>query len=114
MIHSSIVYWDESPVITTLDSIAAPIQKVQFPTVTVCPEKHTPPNNWAYVEKVLNAFAFECYDKYPTEYPDCSKTEALRKDFKGVLAKIINYFKRNLMELEKSTFILAKMGTIIL
>ena len=34
-IHSFFVDWDTNQTITTLESIAAPIQDVQFPTVTV-------------------------------------------------------------------------------
>ena len=32
--------WDANQTITTLDSIATPIQQVQFPTVTVCAKVH--------------------------------------------------------------------------
>ena len=42
--------WDDNPVITTMDSIAAPIKNIQRPTVTVCPDEDTPPDNWAPIE----------------------------------------------------------------
>ena len=31
------------------------IQIVQFPTVTVCPHEHSPPDNWSFLEKILNS-----------------------------------------------------------
>ena len=34
-LHGQITDWDENQTITTLESIATPIQQVQFPTVTV-------------------------------------------------------------------------------
>ena len=49
------VDWEANQTITTLESIATPIQKVQFPTVTVCPHEHSPPDNWSFLEKVLNS-----------------------------------------------------------
>ena len=48
--------WEEHQTITTLDSIAVPIEEVQFPTVTVCPNPESPPDNWSYLEKILNIF----------------------------------------------------------
>ena len=38
-IYQSLMEWNNDPTITTLDSIAFPIQNVQFPTVTVCPHE---------------------------------------------------------------------------
>ena len=55
MIFSSVVDWDANQTITTLESIATPIQKVQFPTVTVCPHEHSSPDNWSFLEKILNS-----------------------------------------------------------
>ena len=34
-LHGQITDWEENQTITTLESIATPIQQVQFPTVTV-------------------------------------------------------------------------------
>ena len=55
MIYNSLVDWYANQTITTLESIATPIQKVQFPTVTVCPHEHSPPDNWSFLEKILNS-----------------------------------------------------------
>ncbi len=82
MIANMIQDWDENPTITTLDSIAAPIQNIPFPTVTVCPDDSTLPDNWALPELILNAIPFECYgDKDPS----CNQTQEVRNDFRKVL-----------------------------
>ena len=36
-LYGQLFDWEENQTITTLESIATPIQKVQFPTVTVSP-----------------------------------------------------------------------------
>ena len=45
MIYNSLIDWNANQTITTLESIATPIQKVQFPTVTVCPHEDSSPDN---------------------------------------------------------------------
>ena len=47
--------WEDNQTITTLESIANPIQDVHFPTVTVCPHEKNVPDNWSFLEKLLNA-----------------------------------------------------------
>jgi hypothetical protein len=86
MVNSSLEEWAESPTITTLDSIAAPITKLQFPTVTVCTDRYTPPDNWAYVETVLNTLSFECNANQ--EVP-CDDTMKVRTDFKQILEGLL-------------------------
>ena len=54
-LEESIWAWKQEKTITTLESIATPIQKVQFPTVTVCPHEQAQPDNWSFLEKFLNA-----------------------------------------------------------
>ena len=54
MIYNSLIDWETNQTITTLESIATPIQTVQFPTVTVCPHEHSAPDNWSFLEKFLN------------------------------------------------------------
>ena len=77
--------WQENQTITTLESISAPVTGIQFPTVTFCPDRFTPPDNWALPEIILNSLAFECYDD---EFPECSKGEKLRKDFKKLISDL--------------------------
>ena len=57
MINQAFTQWSLDPVITTLETINAPIEDLQFPTVTVCDQK--PADNWGPIEKVLNSLAFE-------------------------------------------------------
>ena len=45
MITYSLIDWQEDQTVTTLYSIAAPIELVQFPTVTICPNPDSPPDN---------------------------------------------------------------------
>ena len=58
LVVDSVDDWNKRQTITTLDSIATPIQEVQFPTVTVCVNEEVPPDNWSYLEKFLNSLAF--------------------------------------------------------
>jgi hypothetical protein len=82
IVQQSLNDWSDNPIITTLDSIAAPIDLVQFPTVTVCSEKNTPPDNWSYLEKVLNFLSFDCHDEKDSNYKrlsdvTCNDTQKL-------------------------------------
>ena len=62
VIESAFTEWYNDPVITSLDSIAEPIDSIQFPTVTVCRDQaNVPPDNWAFLENLLNFLAFKCY-----------------------------------------------------
>ena len=99
--------WSEDPVITTLESISAPINEIQFPTVTVCEE--VPPDNWALPEKILNLLAFECKREecrsYPPSVPlflqekcqnpssECiNSTEKIRKDFEFMIRTVVKEY----------------------
>ena len=51
---------NENPTITSLDSIAAPINDIQFPTITVCNDKlHEIQDNWSFLESILNFLEFD-------------------------------------------------------
>ena len=59
IVKSAIDDWSKNPVITSLDSIATPIEDVQFPTVTVCNNKwNEVQDNWAFLESLLNFIDF--------------------------------------------------------
>ena len=61
VIKSAFTEWYNDPVITSLDSIAEPIDSLQFPTVTVCRDQSKDPaDNWAFLENLLNFLAFKC------------------------------------------------------
>ena len=104
MIRSALIDWAENPVITSLDSIATPINSMQFPTITVCKdETKEQPDNWAYLEKLLNLLWFQC-DYYGPAYPnynyvnECKNTENLRKDYKFIIDKFIEAYEKWIMK----------------
>ena len=85
IIRSAILEWNTNPVITSLDSIAIPVEFTQFPTITVCNDKgQENHDNWAYIESILNFLEFFC--QTPSSQKElnlnCSVTDPLRKDFK--------------------------------
>ncbi len=97
MISNMVEDWQTNPTITTLDSIATSIKEVQFPTVTVCPEMYTQPDNWALPEMILNAIPFECYQSTKltkVQYPACNETQEARNDFGQVLSVLASHLKK--------------------
>ena len=96
--------WEETPVMTTLDSIAAPINMIQFPTVTICQDEYKPPDNWAFLETILNNIAFECStDNDDENLPPCEKTTKIRNDFEDVIQSVVQKFRAWLMNPEYHT-----------
>ena len=94
MISTAFSQWAQEPTITTLDTIAAPIDDIQFPTVTVCNDfMKNPPDNWAYLENLLNFVGFDC-----AKGKDCNETEAVRKDFGFVIRSVTDNFKTWLLK----------------
>lgn len=104
MIRSALIDWSESPVITSLESISSPIDNIQFPTITVCKDETTEqPDNWAYLEKVLNTLSFSC--DYPTieiHFNDCPFSEKLRHDFDFLIEEVVNVFDKWIQKNYKS------------
>ena len=94
MITLSFNEWSDNPVITTIDSIATPIDLIQFPTVTVCSHKDQP-NNWAFLENLLNNLLFSCNNLHTKglDIKLCEDTDSLRRDFHFFIASIVNLFK---------------------
>ena len=96
IIRSAIHEWYTDPVITSLDSIATPIEFVQFPTVTVCNDKgNEVHDNWAFIESLLNFLHFNCEDPNGQvqlgEY--CNGTDLLRQDFRYLFESIVDINK---------------------
>ena len=97
-IHAAFKEWHECPIITTLDSIAAPVTSIQFPTVTVCQEEFHPKDHWAILENILNFVAFECTDdpEYVSEYGYslalCDETMKVRSDFQFLITSVTDFF----------------------
>ena len=98
-IQAAFMEWHDSPVITTLDSIAAPVTSIQFPTITVCQEEFHRKDNWAILENILNFIAFECtYDPNDTAdyryWASCNETVKVRQDFEFLITSVIDFFKK--------------------
>ena len=76
-----------------MDSIAAPVQDIQYPTITVCQDENKPPDNWALLELIFNNFAFEC--EYSTYYglPPCNSTSKIRSDFKFLIETVLSMIR---------------------
>ena len=95
MINSAFDDWSDHPTITTLDSIAAPIENIQFPTVTVCLDQ--PPDNLAFLENVLDSLSFNCNQEGyfgSSEFEHCNDTEELRDDFKFLVSSLSNVYQQ--------------------
>ena len=52
--------WSESPVIISVDSLANPIREIEFPSLTLCPDREYQPDYLAIAEHVFNSFSFFC------------------------------------------------------
>ena len=94
------IEWYDDPVITSLDSIATPVEFVQFPTITVCNDKFNEVHdNWAAIENIFNFVDYSCYTvadsiKYGRY---CNVTEQLRNDFKFLFESLVNVHMKSLL-----------------
>ena len=94
------IEWYDDPVITSLDSIATPVEFVQFPTITVCNDKFNEVHdNWAAIENLFNFVDYSCYTvadsiKYGRY---CNVTEQLRNDFKFFFESIVDVHMKSLL-----------------
>ena len=59
LINNAFIDWNENQTITTISSIATPVQETQFPTVTVCQNPDTPPDVWSFLEKLFGQIRLE-------------------------------------------------------
>ena len=97
--------WSENPVITSVDSIAAPIDLIQFPTITICQSEKKQPDNWAFLETIYNKIPFECItpayvrnNREGTTFlhaslPYCNTTEKVREDFRFLVKGLAEQYK---------------------
>ena len=103
IIKSSLNDWSDSPLLTTLDSIGAPNEDVQFPTVTACKDESKPLSNWHLIETILNEIEFQCNDQ------DCLKSQ-LHKDFQPILDGYVWNLKNWLFNPQTSHFAKTILG----
>ena len=109
MINKGFKDWLEEPVITTLDTISAPISDIQFPTITVCQE--TPPDNWALPEKILNLLAFECTND-PESLKCFDLSKQIKNDFKFLIKSFITKLKLLLKDIDATILTKTWHGSI--
>ena len=104
-INQAFTQWSDNPIITTLETVSAPIEEIQFPTITVCDKKA--PDNWGLLEKVLNLLAFECTND---PHSNCiENAKEIRKDFKFLITPFVNEYKELLDNINYTTLIEAPM-----
>ena len=90
VIKSAFEEWTDNPVVTTMDSIAAPITNLQLPTVTICNDEEKIPESWAFLEQILNFASFRCPEG---SFDRCLTTKTIRDDFKFLVQPIAKDFK---------------------
>ena len=64
-----------------MDSIAAPIGDIQFPTVTACQSEKRQPDRWAFLETVLNFVKLS----YDLRIESRQRVENVREDFRFLI-----------------------------
>ena len=117
--------WSENPVITSIDSIAAPIDLIQFPTVTICQNEKRQPDNWAFLETIFNKIPFECitpaYARNNREgtaflhaLPYCNTTEKVREDFRFLVKGLAEQYKGWLFNDDIMNSVLLSTDSILL
>ena len=58
IIRSSFLEWDTTPLQTTVEKVSLPVERLDFPAITVChPETLQMPrrNRWIFLETILNS-----------------------------------------------------------
>jgi len=52
--------WYSNPSIITVETTDYPIEKIPFPTITLCSEDNDP-NGAQFITRILDSFEFPCY-----------------------------------------------------
>ena len=92
LINTAFTQWEYNPTLTTLDTIAAPIDDIQFPTVTVCNDYIVnPPDNWALLENLMNLINFDCRSAIDV---DCTSSDLVKKDFEFLIESTTDGLKK--------------------
>ena len=60
MIFSGLKDWNDHPVLMNIDTLENPLDKIEFPAITICQANDFQPDNWAMTEQVFNSFEFNC------------------------------------------------------
>ena len=57
--QGTILDWMKNPTIDILESLSYPIEEIDFPTVTICPEDSNP-DRWGLIIKIFDHMKYEC------------------------------------------------------
>ena len=97
MILQGLKEWNENPVLISVDSLENPLEDIEFPAVTICPDFQ--PDHSALGELVLNSLKFNC----DVGDDDC---ENLRNDLsvKGALDRIYNTIDENFKQIKFESY----------
>ena len=66
--------WSNNPIKLVTETVSAPIEDTQFPTITIC--NNFAADKWAFVKNLANLMKFKCYDD-----ATCAETEPARTLF---------------------------------
>jgi hypothetical protein len=83
MMVDTLEEFGEDPVLTTIDSFTYPVERVQYPTVAVCPPQpvaHAEYSEWLFLRTAWNLVKFQCDDE-----ASCKETSLVRNDFSDFL-----------------------------
>ena len=76
-------------VLTTIGDLDAPVESIQFPSITVCPESGTKVDRMAFIEEIFNKVRYVC-----PEQANCSQVDIKgREHFSDLLSYKYDTFK---------------------
>ena len=61
--RTSTLDWTTNPTMILVETTDYPVEKIPFPTVTIC-QKDNDPNKLILLEKILNHVKYACYQDY--------------------------------------------------
>ncbi len=85
LVFDTVQDFSEDKVLSTLDTITYPVEKVQYPTLTICPPEYVAPDEydeWWFIRAAFNQFQFFC--DTPAA---CERSKTLREDYSEFLSE---------------------------
>ena len=74
--------WNENPLITTYDTVSAPIREVPFPSITICPQRRQAVQPRVFLAKFFDRYKLNCADTDDKE--ECEERMENKKHFMPV------------------------------
>ena len=84
MIMNGLQYWNENPILISVDSLENPLKDIEFPAITICPDFK--PDHAALTELLFNLFEYNC----DLGNDNC---ENIRQDFKNTGDRVFEEIK---------------------